>query len=352
MLNRRKLSASIAALTLTIGLAYTQGCGGGSGSTGPVVTFTEWKVSGAGNVVGSVPGGVWPDDLAGDTSGNIWLAEHHNDEVGRFSPTGVYTAFPIPTKNGEADGLAVDSVRGYVYCALTMANKIERISMTTGVVTEITMPTPGAVPGDLLIGPDGTIWVSEGYEGGAGSTRIAKIDPTTLLVTEYTPPFSRDGTDGMTLLSNGDMWFVEYANNAICKFSNGTFTEVVMPRTNVVPTNIASDSKGNLWITEQGGNAIARYTPSTGAWKEITIPTGNAQPSGICVDKSDNIWFTEYNGNKIGLIKSGALAATDYAIPSPNAGAEDIEVAPNGSIIFTEQNTSRVARITVPGVSP
>ena len=204
----------------------------------------------------------------------------------------------------------------------------------------------------LLLAPDGSLWVSEGYEGGAGSTRIARIDTTTLQVTEYTPQFSRNGTDGMTLLANGDLWFVEYADNAICKFSNGTFTEVVMPRSNVVPTNISSDSKGNLWITEQQGNAIARYTPSTGAWKEITIPTVNAQPSGICVDKSDNIWFTEYNGNKIGLIRAGTLAAADYAIPSPGAGADDIEVAPNGSIIFTEQNTSKVGKITVPGVSP
>ena len=344
-------SKFVCAAAAAASIASLSGCGSSSG-TGPVVTFTEWRVPGTGNVSGSTPGGVWPDDLAGDTSGNIWLAEHHNDEVGRISPDGTYTAYPLPTKGGEADGLAVDSARGYVYCALTSGNKVERISMATGAVTEITMPTAGAVPGDLLLAPDGSLWVSEGYEGGAGSTRIARIDTTTLQVTEYTPQFSRNGTDGMTLLANGDLWFVEYADNAICKFSNGTFTEVVMPRSNVVPTNISSDSKGNLWITEQQGNAIARYTPSTGAWKEITIPTVNAQHSGICVDKSDNIWFTEYNGNKIGLIRAGTLAAADYAIPSPGAGAEDIEVAPNGSIIFTEQNTSKVGKITVPGVSP
>lgn len=347
---------------LLVGIAYlvaavfaAAGCGGSSGGSSAQyksATFTEFTAPGAGNDPNSNPGGVWPDDVAGDANGNIWFAEHHSNEIGRISPSGVYTGFPVPSPAGLMDGITIDSVRKLVYVTETANNKIARLDMTTGAVTEITMPQPNSVPGDLVHTADGTIYLTEGYEGGIGVSKIARLNPDTLQITEFTPTIPRNGADDLVLMPNGDLWYVEYADNRICKLSNGVFTEVVMPRPNVVPTNIGVDSHLKLWVTEQAGNAIAQYDPTTGAWREISIPTPNAQPSGICVDRHDNVWFTEYNGSKIGLIPAGSSQSFDYAIPTPNSGPEDIEVAPNGAIVFTEQLGNKVGTISVAGVTP
>src|SRR5579863_3163690 len=73
------------------------GCGGGGGSTTSNIskaTFQEFVVPVATNDPTDPPPGSWPDDLYPDELGNIWFAEHHANEIGRMSPTGVYTGFP------------------------------------------------------------------------------------------------------------------------------------------------------------------------------------------------------------------------------------------------------------------
>ena len=224
----------------------TAGCGGSSssGSSGKysVASFKEFAAPGAGNVPGSVPAGVWPDDVTGDAAGNIWFAEHHSNEIGCMSPAGIYKGYPVPTANGEMDGITLDSTRNVVYVTETANNKIARLDIGTGTVTEISMPRPNSVPGDLVHTPDGTVYLTEGYEG--GPVRLARLDPNSLQITEYTPTIPRNGGDDLVLAPNGDIWYVYYADNRICKFSNGAFTEVVLPRPNVVPTNIAMDSQG------------------------------------------------------------------------------------------------------------
>src|SRR5580692_6561397 len=95
--NRRRVSG-LAVLAFVS--AALSGCGGGGdGSSSPFQTarFTEYAAPGAGNDPTSVPGGVWPDDVAGDAAGNIWFPEHHGNAIARISPTGVFTEFPVPT---------------------------------------------------------------------------------------------------------------------------------------------------------------------------------------------------------------------------------------------------------------
>jgi virginiamycin B lyase len=351
----RNYPALAGALAIIGMAAATSGCSNGTSTTSQLyqkATFTEYPVPGTGNVPGASPGGVWPDDVAGDTAGDIWCPEHHGDNIVRISPTGVYTGFPVLTPNGLMDGITIDNTRNVLYVTETANNKIARLDMTTGVVTEITMPQPNSVPGDLVHSADGTVWLTEGYEGGVGATRIARMDPTTLQITEFTPTTPRNGADDLVLTPQGDLWFVEYADNRICKLSNGQFTEVMLPRPNVVPTNISIDTSGNLWVSEQAGNAIAEYNPISHIWREVPILTANGQPSGVCIDSSNNVWFTEYNSSIIGVIPAGTFKVIEYTIPTPNSGPEDIEVAPNGNIIFTEQYGAKVGIIHVQGLTP
>src|SRR5579884_1015465 len=338
----------LAYLLTVLGLA---GCGGGRGNTSGisqyVAHFREFPVPvGSNDPTATIPGS-WPDDLRGDDQGNIWFAEHHSNEVGRMSPTGTYTGFAVPTPNSEMDGIAVDSAHGRVWVTETAGNKVVRIEMATGQVTEIPVPTPHADPGDLAVAPDGTVWFTEGYEGGMGTGRLARIDPAANQITEIALPGPRNGLDGITLDAFGAVWFVEINDNRIGRYASGQFREFALPRPGVLPTNLAVDTQGRVWVTEQVGNAIAILNPVNNSWQELSLPTPNALPSGITIDRSGNVWFTEFQASKIGLVLAGTTTVLDFAIPTPNSGPEDVFAAANSTVYFTEQYANKIGQITV-----
>jgi len=327
------------------------GCGSSDGgsSIGLTAEFREFPVPVVSNDPGASPPGCWPDDLIGDALGNIWFAQHHSNEIGKMSPLGVYTGFPVPTARSVMDSIAVDKVRGIVWVSATDGNRIMRLEMATGFVTEISYIRPDASPGDLTLTPDGTLWFTLGYEGGGRPGGIAKLDPATNQITEIAMPGPRGGFDGITVDASEAVWFVELANNKIGRYKSGLVTEFPLPRVGVVPTNIAIDSSGRIWVTEQAGDALARFDPLTRTWIEIRIPTRGSLSAGIAIDPNDNVWFTEFGSNKIGLLRAGSNTVADFAIPTPNSGPEDVKVI-DGKVYFTEQYGNKIGQITVTGI--
>lgn len=343
------------ACAAVVGLAaLLAGCGGGSSQGNSAAyspVFREMTVPVASNDPTANPAGSWPDDVRTDALGNIWFAQHHSNEVGKMTPAGVYTGYQVPTASSLMDGIVVDTTRQVVWASETNANKLARIDMTTGAVTELTLPRAASVPGDLVMAPDKTIWFTEGYEGGVARGKIAQLNPDTNAVTEFTPPNTPSTCDGIAVAASGAIWFVENDDNSIACYFKGQFSTFPLPRTSVNPTNIALDSKGLVWVTEQYGNALASFDVTKNTWKEYSIPTLGGQPSGIAIDSRDNVWFTEFGPNKIGVLPSGSGAIVDFAIPTPYSSPEDITIAADGSVYFTEQFGNKIGQISVRGLT-
>jgi len=339
------------------------GCGGGGGTPPTTMTaaFREFVVPVASNEPTSPPPGSWPDDLVVDSSGDIWLAEHHSDEVGEFKPSGgtyVYTGIPVPTATSEMDSIAVDSSRGLVWVTENAGNKILKLNLNAVVplATELNVATaadPDPVPGDITLDSNGTPWFDEGYEGGAVTGKIGMVDIPSGQITDFAAPTEPGGLDGIRFDSSGALWFVELTDNKVGRYVNGRFTEYPLPRPDVTPTNIAPDSHGRIWVTEQTGDAIAILDPTksgAAAWQELPVPTPNSLPSGIAVDPAGNVWFTEFMGSKIGVVPAGSNTVLDFAIPTANSGPEDITSVSAGKAFFTEQYGNKVGEITVSGL--
>src|SRR5258708_6044487 len=196
-----------------------------------------------------------------------------------MSAEGAYTVFHVPTPNSFMDGIAVDNVRQIAWVSEVDGNKIVRVDMVTGALIEIPVPTSASSPGDLSIAPDGTVWFTEGYEEGAG--HLAHSDPGTNAITELPLRSLRVGFGGIKVDSAGTVWFVELRDNRIGRYKNGSFDECDLPRPGVVPTNLALDSAGRVWVTEQGASGIAVLDPVARTWKEYTPHAVGALPSGI-----------------------------------------------------------------------
>ena len=164
-------------------------------------------------------------------------------------------------------------------------------------VSEIRLPAQFAGPNEIVAGPDGAIYTSDG--------------------------------------SLGKVWRIG-DNNRVRSFDVGGGA-----------TGIAS-AHGALWVSNRDGSSIVKLAPNGQQLASYPVTEG-AFPSDIVLGSDGALWFTESRGNAIGRVDvSGKV--TEYPIPTPDAFAADITPGPDGALWFTESGANKVGRITTAGV--
>jgi virginiamycin B lyase len=124
----------------------------------------------------------------------------------------------------------------------------------------------------------------------------------------------------------------------------GKIREWIVPATNSLPHDPAVDPAGNVWVTLERANQVARLNPKTGEWKLFTSPTANSGPHGIAADSAGNIWFTENATGKIGRVDANSGIITEYSTIKA-ADPHTIVLGPDGALWFTAQNSNLIGRI-------
>src|SRR5262249_51467646 len=95
--------------------------------------ITEYPLPGA----TSLPGGA-----AVGRAGTVWSTESPATRMGRFTPAGVVTEYPIPTATASRMESPPD---GNLWFIEAKANRIGRVT-TSGTITEFPIPTAGSAP--------------------------------------------------------------------------------------------------------------------------------------------------------------------------------------------------------------
>jgi sugar lactone lactonase YvrE len=247
-----------------------------------------------------------PAGIAVDSSGNIYVADAGNNEIRKVTPAGVVTT--LATGFSGPEGVAVDDSSGVVYVADTGHNQIAEIS-TSGTVTVLAgSGSAGAANGlgtaASFNGPAGVAVDSAGdvYVADTGNNEIRMITPTGMVSTlaGSTTSGHLDGT-GTAASFNG-------------------------------PQALALDSSGNLFVADSFNNEIREVTTagvvttlagSTTAGS--SDGTGTAAsfnlPSGIAVDSNGNIYLADSNNNEIRKVTSSGVVTTLAA--ATTAGSAD-----------------------------
>ena len=127
-----------------------------------------WFVEATGNAVGRVtPGGQVTEyplashsatnaalfDIVAGGDGNLWFFEALGNQLGRITPSGSITLFTIPTPAPDAEQ-GVLGPDGNVWFVERDAGKVGRIT-PQGTITEYALPTQQSNPTDITVGPDG-----------------------------------------------------------------------------------------------------------------------------------------------------------------------------------------------------
>jgi virginiamycin B lyase len=102
------------------------------------------------------PGSV-PDGLTAAPDGDLWFAERLGDKIGRITPSGTFTEFPL---QADSQPLALTvGPDGNIWFTEFESNRIGRIT-PSGAITEFAVPTEGGSPEVITWGPDGTMCFS------------------------------------------------------------------------------------------------------------------------------------------------------------------------------------------------
>jgi virginiamycin B lyase len=125
-------------------------------------------------------------------------------------------------------------------------------------IREYTLPAEGARPRRLALAPDGTIYYTDNGRGYLGH-----FDPVNgnLLKEWRSPAGAQSNPYGITITSNGDVWYSESSvhPNTLIKFDpkSESFSSAAIPSGGGVLRNMVATPDGKLYLACSGVNKVA-----------------------------------------------------------------------------------------------
>ena len=310
-----------------------------------------------------------PNSVVVDANGNLYVSTYYLHVVYRITPSGEARVFAgriaMPGFSGDGGpatsaglytprGLAVDAA-GNVYIADSSNARIRRVDAVTGTIT--TVAGGGGNPGDggpateayfapvaVAVDASGNLYIAEPNTG-----RIRRVDHGTGTITTVAGGGVDPGDGGLATsaaLSNpfgveldasGDLYIADSLNHRVRRVSatTGIITTVAGggqsglvgdggPATEALlslPTGVAFDSAGHMFVAEAGGSRIRRVDASTGVITTIAGVAGH--PTGFGGDGGP---------------------ATGGAMNSPI----DLAFGPSGDLYIADFYNCRVRKIDAP----
>jgi virginiamycin B lyase len=164
------------------------------------------------------------------------------------------------------------------------------------------------------------------------------------VLTEF-DPFAPGGVPyGITAGVDGNLWLTENGANKVARMkTDGTVTEFALQRPNSHPFEIISGSDGNLWITERGNNGTASLARVTTSGVVTEFP--NVLPGlwGITAGPDGRVWFAEGGSGKLGAISSTGVVE-QFPLPGPARSPTWITTGADGNLWTTDATNQQLIR--------
>jgi virginiamycin B lyase len=274
--------------------------------------------------------GSHPVGVALDADGaSVWVLNQGTDRVTRISPTGTAADYLLPPS-----GLGLQLSRGpdgTMWVPEGYRHAVAAIA-PDGTVRECALPRKDIEPSATSVAPDGTVWVNEG-KGGA----IARLSGGAF--TEYR--FGVEGVNGAEILAapDGGAWFTVWGAPFLGHIgSNGAMERIPIPGSGTA-LGLAIAPDGAVWLADFGGDRLVRV----GSDRVVTALKASvgAKPQGIAFAPDGGLWFTQSGVDSLAMVRDGGIARLHRTGPWP----DHLAITGDGWAWFSEYNQSRIGRL-------
>ncbi|HWY89834.1 MAG TPA: hypothetical protein VNY31_04115 [Solirubrobacteraceae bacterium] len=316
-----------------------------------------------------MPGHFFPGNIALGSDGNMWFTDEGTFEgesgfIGRIAPAGTITEFPIPTgtqanvpESSNPVGIALGPDGNMWFTDQGTNSEGQRLIgriTPAGTVTEFPIPTGYNPTAGIALGADNDLWFTESPDGLGRITATGSIS-------EYGLGIVSQLMGGITPGSDGNLWFRENANilgrispqGSVTLFSNAS-------REGNDSGALIQGAEGDLWYF--GRESIVRLiTPSAPSSVALPLISGRAV-EGQALSASVGSWTRspstfEYQWQVCGSDGAnceninGGVAAT-HGVVATDLGHTLRAVVTAGNFAGSASAASAPSAIVVASVSP
>jgi sugar lactone lactonase YvrE len=304
-----------------------------------------------------------PSDVAVDASGNLYVADYGNNMIRKITPDGTISTLAGNGNNGFQNGtgtqatfngpagIAIDA-SGNVYVAdfhnnlirkVTPAGVVSTLAGTVSNPTDSTASTQVSIfsgPTGVAVDASGNVYVAD---SGDNEIKMVTSSGTVTTLAGNANPGSNDGTGaaasfynptGVALDASGNLYVADFLNNLIRKVAPGGVVTTIAGNTQTGSTNgadttatfyfpnsVAVDASGDVFVADDFNNLIRQISPSG----QVTTVAGSGlagslngtgtaasfnDPDGITLDASGNLYVADANNNLIRKITPAGVVTT------------------------------------------
>ncbi|MFE4469006.1 hypothetical protein ACFRFH_09315 [Leifsonia sp. NPDC056824] len=264
--------------------------------------------------------------VAATDDGAVWFTFSETGKVGRRAPDGALTFLEL---GPDARPVGVRAATEDTVWVVDRGDRLLHLGPGVRVVGQLAVPTPGALPLDVVTLPDGTTWFTEQFgealgridilgrveEYPVGSERApsgiaASGDSVWFSLQGHSPALGHvrggdaaiefvelplgSGPLGVTVAEDGAVWTALHAADALARVARDCTVTLLPLEEGAAPYTVASTPDGAVWASLWGVDALLRIAPD-GAELRIPLPEGSA-PRGLTVTPDGTLWAALTSG--------------------------------------------------------